>query len=45
LELIARLAGHSNINTTDGYAHTSNETLANAVAVLNEKQDTPKEPA
>lgn len=34
IELIARLAGHSDITTTDGYTHTSQETLAQAVAVL-----------
>ena len=36
MEQIARLAGHSRITTTDGYVHTSMDTLANAVAVLNE---------
>ena len=35
LELIARLAGHSSISTTNSYAHTSMETLENAVSVLN----------
>ena len=35
LELIARLVGHSNITTTQGYTHTSNDTLARAVSVLN----------
>lgn len=39
LELIARLAGHGNIATTDDYAHTTDDTLANAVAVLNEKKN------
>lgn len=34
LELIARLAGHSDVVTTDSYAHTSLETLAKAVSVL-----------
>ena len=34
IELIARLAGHSKIITTDGYTHTSIETLANAVEKL-----------
>ena len=38
LELIAKLAGHSSISTTDGYAHTSMETLKNAVAMLNGKE-------
>ena len=37
IELIAQLAGHSEVSTTVGYAHTSAETLANAVAVLNNK--------
>lgn len=35
LELIARLVGHSNIITTQGYTHTSDETLSKAVSVLN----------
>ena len=35
MEQIARLAGHSNISTTDGYLHTDIETLASAVSVLN----------
>lgn len=34
LELIARLAGHSNVVTTQVYTHTTNETLAKAVSVL-----------
>lgn len=34
-EQIARLAGHSHIDTTDGYLHIDMETLSNAVAVLN----------
>ena len=37
LELIARLAGHSSITTTNDYAHTSMGTLASAVSVLNKK--------
>ena len=37
IELIAQLAGHSEVSTTVGYTHTSAETLANAVAVLNNK--------
>ena len=37
LELIARLAGHSSIATTNDYAHTSMGTLASAVSVLNKK--------
>lgn len=36
MELIARLAGHSRITTTDGYLHTNFETLTKAVSVLNE---------
>jgi len=35
LELIARLAGHSDLITTHGYTHTSDQTLSNAVSVLN----------
>ena len=35
MEIIARLAGHSSIVTTDGYTHTTLETLADAVSVLN----------
>lgn len=35
IEMIARLAGHSSIDTTDGYTHTSVDTLAKAVSVLN----------
>lgn len=38
LELIAKLAGHSNITTTDGYAHTSMETLKAAVSLLDNKE-------
>lgn len=34
IELIARLAGHSHISITDGYTHTSAETLAQAVTAL-----------
>ena len=36
MELIARLAGHSRISTTDGYLHTNFETLSEAVSVLND---------
>lgn len=39
LELIARLAGHSSISTTNDYAHTSLETLANAVTVLDRRRE------
>lgn len=35
MEQIARLAGHSNITTTDGYLHTDIATLSAAVSVLN----------
>jgi integrase len=34
MELIAMLAGHSDVVTTGGYAHTSVQTLAKAVSVL-----------
>lgn len=37
MEMISRLAGHSNISTTDGYTHTSFETLSNMVERLNDK--------
>ena len=39
LEFIARLAGHSDIKTTDGYAHTSIDTLSNIVAVLDGSEE------
>jgi len=35
MELIARLAGHSNLTTTDGYLHADLNTLSSAVSVLN----------
>lgn len=35
MEQIARLAGHSNITTTDHYVHMDMNTLTNAVEVLN----------
>ena len=35
LQLIARLAGHSQTGTTIGYTHTDLETLSNAVEMLN----------
>lgn len=38
IDLIARLAGHSEITTTDGYIHTSQATLTDAVSVLNSQQ-------
>ena len=41
LELIARLAGHSQITTTDHYAHTSIATLADTVSVLNNTTSSP----
>lgn len=34
IELIAQLAGHSGVDTTIGYAHTSMETLSKAIAAL-----------
>lgn len=37
LEFIARLAGHSDVMTTDGYAHMSLTTLREAVSVLDTK--------
>ena len=39
LEMIARLAGHSNSTETDAYAHPSMKTLAEAVSVLHKKED------
>ena len=36
IELIAQLAGHSGVDTTIGYAHTSLETLSGAVSALDE---------
>lgn len=36
LETIARLAGHSEIMTTDGYLHISTDSLASSVEVLSE---------
>ena len=36
LELIARLAGHASIVTTEGYTHTSEETLKRVVETLNQ---------
>ena len=35
MQLIARLAGHSNVDTTVGYTHTELATLSQAVAKLN----------
>ena len=35
LEQIARIVGHSKVDTTDGYLHVSDETLERAVQVLN----------
>lgn len=37
MESIARLVGHSNIQTTDKYTHTSLDTLSKSVSVLNDK--------
>ena len=39
MEQIARLAGHARLSTTDDYLHIDVETLSNAVAVLNHKED------
>lgn len=39
LEMIARLAGHSNSAETDAYAHPSMKTLSEAVSVLHKKED------
>lgn len=39
MEQIARLAGHSKIETTDGYLHVNDQTLADAVQVLNHKDE------
>lgn len=39
MEQIARLAGHSKIETTDGYLHVNEQTLADAVQVLNHKDE------
>ena len=39
MEQIARIVGHSKIETTDGYLHVNNETLAEAVKVLNHKNE------
>lgn len=36
METIARLAGHSDIGTTDGYLHVSGSALSDAVSVLND---------
>ncbi len=35
MEQIARIVGHSKVDTTDGYLHVSDETLEKAVSVLN----------
>lgn len=35
MEIVARLVGHSEIRTTDGYTHTSLETLSQAVSTMN----------
>ncbi len=43
MEQIARIVGHSKIETTDGYLHVNNETLAEAVKVLNHNKDEEKE--
>ena len=40
LQLIARLVGHSHVDTTVGYTHTELDTLSQAVAVLNPAANT-----
>ena len=35
METISRLAGHGKVEITDGYLHTSIDTLAKAVETLN----------
>ena len=37
MEQIARIVGHSKVDTTDGYLHVSDETLEKAVSVLNRR--------
>ena len=39
METISRLAGHGKIETTDGYLHTSLDTLAKAVEKLNDAKE------
>ena len=39
IEIIAQLAGHSEIQTTTTYTHTSLETLSGAVAVLDKNKN------
>lgn len=39
MEQIARIVGHSKIETTDGYLHVNNETLAEAVKAPNHKDE------
>ncbi len=43
IELIAQLAGHSSIDITIGYTHTTLETLSNAVAALDRTSEQNKE--
>lgn len=43
METISRLAGHSNVETTDGYLHTSQATLEEAVSKLNAINELNKE--
>lgn len=45
METIARLTGHSSINTTNCYLRTSQETLEDAVSKLNENNKSHKESA
>lgn len=42
MEQIARLVGHSKISTTDGYLHTSIDTLAESVSVLSRSPAAPQ---
>ena len=39
MEMIAKLAGHCDVKTTNGYAHTSTETLRKAVEVLDHEKE------
>ncbi len=39
MEIIARLAGHGEMSTTDGYLHIAPDTFRNAIEVLDSEQD------